>query len=407
MLKDISPDEFFPVIRQALMDAYNIDSFLMKPPYGDIDLTDGGIRKLIWGKYNFAMPQFPEGEGDAHRCVLVESRLGFSNMAFTLSREKTPPVICLGAFLEKPLTGADIARIMRENNIPKDLVPILIKTYDSLPVAHYRDIGVFAGHMIHAFLPDFTFSDVNRLNFTDTKAPEAAVNLEEMQSFNAENASQMSRRLNECGRAVLEGNARRAVAAMKSVIDYPLGYERHILLQEMRTDILQINMFFFSRILETSIHPQNAAEIYRMIERKVYETDTARELEALTFEIVRRYANLVKNFSDEEYSYLIRDIRNYIDLHISGDLSLSAVADHFGKNPSYLSARFSKETGMTLSEYVSKRRIDEAVRYFNTTSMSVSEVALAVGISDFSYFSRQFKKYAGLSPREYKKKLTK
>ena len=80
---------------------------------------------------------------------------------------------------------------------------------------------------------------------------------------------------------------------------------------------------------------------------------------------------------------------------------LNILAEHFGKNASVLSNTFSKETGQSLTRFIQQSRMTEAIKLFNTTDMSVSEVALMVGYQDFSYFSKLFSKYVGCSPKEY------
>ena len=104
---------------------------------------------------------------------------------------------------------------------------------------------------------------------------------------------------------------------------------------------------------------------------------------------------------------LIRNVINYIEQHLSGELTLSVIAAEFGKNPSYLSTTFRKEVGDTLTNYISKQRIQASLRYFNTTTLSVADVSSAVGIPDFGYFSKLFRRFVGVSPREYKKMLDK
>lgn len=69
----------------------------------------------------------------------------------------------------------------------------------------------------------------------------------------------------------------------------------------------------------------------------------------------------------------------------------------------YVSGRFRRETGENLTDFIQKERMAAAIRYFNTTNMSVAEVAGNVGISDFAYFFRIFKKHIGSSPNAYKK----
>lgn len=100
---------------------------------------------------------------------------------------------------------------------------------------------------------------------------------------------------------------------------------------------------------------------------------------------------------------MICNIMNYVTAHISEELTLSSIAAFFHKNPSYVSGRFRRETGENLTDFIQKERMAAAIRYFNTTNMSVAEVAGNVGISDFAYFFRIFKKHIGSSPNAYKK----
>ena len=109
--------------------------------------------------------------------------------------------------------------------------------------------------------------------------------------------------------------------------------------------------------------------------------------------------------SQLNYSKTIRMVVNYIHLHLDEDLSLSVLASHFDKNATTLSSAFTKEVGMNVTNFIHRTRIEKALHLFNTTKMSVSDVALAVGFQDFAYFSRLFKKQIGCSPREYCKSI--
>lgn len=82
------------------------------------------------------------------------------------------------------------------------------------------------------------------------------------------------------------------------------------------------------------------------------------------------------------------------------------LAEEFHKNASFLSGQFSKETGMSMTDYIHHARIRAAVQYFNTTQMSVTRVATSVGMDNFGYFSRIFRGEIRMSPREYKKMVS-
>ena len=142
----------------------------------------------------------------------------------------------------------------------------------------------------------------------------------------------------------------------------------------------------------------------------IVENQQAIEMTSIYRDIINGTRELMSSVIDNRlnnYSYLIRSVVNYINQHLSSELSLATLASEFGKNASYLSSEFKKEVGDTLTTYINKHRILASLRYFNTTDMSVAEVSNAVGYTDMGYFSRLFRKYVGQSPREYKKMLDK
>ena len=73
-----------------------------------------------------------------------------------------------------------------------------------------------------------------------------------------------------------------------------------------------------------------------------------------------------------------------------------------GISPSYLSTLFKKETGKTLTDYVQQRRVGYARQLLASTKLQVQTIAQYCGIPDVNYFSKTFKKYAGMTPMEYR-----
>lgn len=88
-------------------------------------------------------------------------------------------------------------------------------------------------------------------------------------------------------------------------------------------------------------------------------------------------------------------------------ISLSKVAGELNVSTSYLSRKFSDEQGITITEYINKIRIKNAVKLIESTDMLVYEIAERVGINDPAYFTNIFKKYMGISPQKYKKEFLK
>lgn len=101
----------------------------------------------------------------------------------------------------------------------------------------------------------------------------------------------------------------------------------------------------------------------------------------------------------------IRMLLDYLDEHYMEPLTLKDVANHFHFNPSYLSSYFSTHNSEGFIEYLNKIRIEEATKQLLTTNLPVSEISINVGYSDHSYFCKVFKKFKGLSPSQYRRKL--
>ena len=98
----------------------------------------------------------------------------------------------------------------------------------------------------------------------------------------------------------------------------------------------------------------------------------------------------------------VREAMDYIAQHYAdGDISIAAIAEHLRVSEGHLSHVFKKQTGMTVTGYLTQYRIKTAMRLLSGGRMKVYEAAAAVGYKDVTYFSATFKKQTGLSPSEY------
>lgn len=92
----------------------------------------------------------------------------------------------------------------------------------------------------------------------------------------------------------------------------------------------------------------------------------------------------------------------HISKHYGRQVPESEVALACEMSPSRFCREFKAAFGLTYVEYLARHRIDEAKRLLGNLSMSVTDVAAAVGFTDPSYFTRVFRKVAGASPTEYR-----
>ncbi len=101
-------------------------------------------------------------------------------------------------------------------------------------------------------------------------------------------------------------------------------------------------------------------------------------------------------------SWVIGQIQNYIQANLSGDVSLTAIAEKVHFNPSYLSRYYKQMTGQNLLDYIQSKKLEAAVHLMMHTNLKLNEIAARVGFDSQSYFTTFFKKKTGISPQEYR-----
>ena len=95
---------------------------------------------------------------------------------------------------------------------------------------------------------------------------------------------------------------------------------------------------------------------------------------------------------------------HYVINHLSQCIYVTEIASVCGVTPQYLSSLFHSETGMTISSYIVKKRMEKAGSMLIHTSLPINEISSMLTYRCQSSFSAQFNRYYGMSPVEYRKK---
>lgn len=93
--------------------------------------------------------------------------------------------------------------------------------------------------------------------------------------------------------------------------------------------------------------------------------------------------------------------KNYITTYYSSNIKIEEIADTIGLNRKYLAKIFKKSTGVTMSQFLLDVRMRMAAAAVSNGEKKINRIANMVGFEDPLFFSRQFKKYFGISPTEF------
>jgi AraC family transcriptional activator of pobA len=135
--------------------------------------------------------------------------------------------------------------------------------------------------------------------------------------------------------------------------------------------------------------------------RQGYRQAALAHLTLLLVDVARLASDVVDNLR-RSGEPLLADVFAVIDRHHTEPMSLRDVAREVGMTPGHLTTVVRRRTGRTVQEWIIERRMAEARSLLAGTDLPVGEIARRVGMSDPGYFSRQFRRTHGTSPREWR-----
>ena len=102
-------------------------------------------------------------------------------------------------------------------------------------------------------------------------------------------------------------------------------------------------------------------------------------------------------------SPLVENIKNYILSNIEFDINISYISKIFHYNEMYLGRLFKRETGESVSDYITLRRLEIAKELLSSTNEKIINIASTVGFNSVTYFNRVFKKHTGICPSDFRR----
>lgn len=106
--------------------------------------------------------------------------------------------------------------------------------------------------------------------------------------------------------------------------------------------------------------------------------------------------------SRDHKSDAITTVCQYILDNLEEDLSRKMLAKLVFMSEDYLSKQFMRAVGMTLPAYIAQKRMEKAKELLEYPDIKIGKVAMRVGYSNFSYFSKTFHDYTGFTPNEWR-----
>ena len=101
----------------------------------------------------------------------------------------------------------------------------------------------------------------------------------------------------------------------------------------------------------------------------------------------------------------VEQIHRYIERSYHENITLTALAEQYHMDASYLSRIFSQKYGETIIAFLTRIRMEKAAELMKDQDKKLETISFLVGYDDYNYFSRVFRKKMGCSPRDYRNNL--
>lgn len=160
--------------------------------------------------------------------------------------------------------------------------------------------------------------------------------------------------------------------------------------------VVTFSLYLFEKGIDITMQIENEKEIVENLCR----SGRMSEIEERLRDFFQSGFDLLQKDSSTSTKLKTKEACVFIEHNFSNsELGLNMIAKAIGINPCYLSSIFKHEIGHTLTKYVTKIRMDYALKLIrDDPAVSVTTLAEKVGYTDVFYFSKSFKKFFGASP---------
>jgi two-component system, response regulator YesN len=196
-----------------------------------------------------------------------------------------------------------------------------------------------------------------------------------------------------------------------------LAFKKALGIRNIETIQKEINQIF-ARLMEYAASPAYTRyiiflvfmDIYRELEiqdeliyeemvEKINKASSFKELQMIIKDLMD---NLKYKKFKREYSINVQNVLKIIQEEYQEDLTLKAIAERLHLNVMYVGQIFKKETNKSFSQYLNHYRIKLAQNLLLHSELNINEISEKIGYMSPGYFYKNFKKYCGISPKEFR-----
>ncbi|MBN1837594.1 MAG: helix-turn-helix transcriptional regulator [Spirochaetales bacterium] len=205
--------------------------------------------------------------------------------------------------------------------------------------------------------------------------------------------------------AIHRGDKQRARAIINRILIRIYGLEREDL-EVLKTLVLEMVVLMYRTAVDKGADPRDLLGVNSSYLKDFHEIKTDIELSHWLTRWLEDFISTsltqIAPVPPDSIALAIEYMKNNLDHPLSRDEVARACSMSYG----YFSKVFHQRTGHTFTQLLNRFRFERACTILEETGLNISQIALECGFSDQSYFSKVFRRYAGISPKDYRRRQT-
>ncbi|MDF2612466.1 MAG: AraC family transcriptional regulator [Clostridia bacterium] len=355
------------------------------PSLGGLTGADDSFSNLIFSK------------NQTFTCQYISSGYCECFIVFELNKAD---FIIIGPFLNESMYDAKLSDLIKKHSLPIKLKSKLHDYFSKLSIADTTKC-FYISKLLNNLFADIPDASVTQTSVSEASIPEnyfvttyknrlnmfqhppyflEQVIIKLIKSGTKANASQILTEINSLSRAKLSDNP----------------------LRSLKNSLICSCTIFTRAAIKGGVTDDDAFNLSDAFIYEIENTDSMAELDKLEHRMVETFIEKVNHASTFKFSPVIRNTMTYIMNHLSDKLILHDIAENVYVHPNYLSALFKKEVGISLFQYIIKRRIEESTYFLKYSNESIADIAAFYQFCNQSYYIKMFNKYMDTSPHAYR-----
>jgi two-component system response regulator YesN len=167
---------------------------------------------------------------------------------------------------------------------------------------------------------------------------------------------------------------------------------------------LSINTFILKHenILNTGVN----FEFYEFT-RYLNSVETLEEINNRFAGILADICNVISNNREDKSTQIVSQVNEYIERNFQDpNLSLYVIAEFLNKSPIYLGRLYKNLSSKSVQDAINEVRLKKSTKMLSETQLTIRDICSKIGISNEKYFYTLFKKHIGLTPNEYRTRMS-